>query len=321
MAKDERGVWSRLFACCDAARAGFGQDAAAVVITDHIGIANSQTWGSGSRCGLGRDHQDGPMIDRVKVLVESGYSLLVREVRRRVPERARVTALLASVFVVAVGLFIWRWLYGPAVVVTHDQARTYAGILAQVIPVLVLALYVESAAEWSTLRARRVAENDRLMKLAKDVYSSYSPLKTELEANRKSDEAGLRADPEVLSILEQAMSTNLDNAIVLQSLLLDHTKTAASQGVRTGTVALQLLVGLLGEVLALSCVLAPSDLIAAATIAVALLLFLFGVRLLEWPLAVGNGPGVKVLGFVGGSVLLWVYAASLAQTFRITVAG
>jgi hypothetical protein len=258
------------------------------------------------------------MIDRVKGLVESGYSMLAREVRMRVPERVRAATLIASVLGVGVGLFLWRLLYGPAVVVTHDQARTYAGILAQVIPVLLLALYVESAAEWSTLRARRVAETARLIKLSKDVRSS---LEMDLEASKKSDGTGSRADPEVLSILEHARSTNLDNVSVLESLLLDHTKTEASQGAGTGAVAVQLLVGLLGEVLALSCVLAPSALIAPATLAVALLLFLFGQRLLEWPLAVGNSPRVKVLSFVGAAVLTWVYAASMAQTFNITVAG
>lgn len=72
----------------------------------------------------------------------------------------------------------------------------------------------------------------------------------------------------------------------------------------------------------MSSVLAPgTGLIQAATISVALLLYLFGQRLFMWPLTVGGGLGVQVLSLSGFAVLVLVYAAVFARILKITVTG
>jgi len=114
------------------------------------------------------------MINRVMALVRSGYSVCAREVRERVPWRVAVSTV--ALIVVAAVAFMLSLDSGSSVKVTHDQARTYAGILAQVIPVFVLALYVESAAQWSTLLASLGQQRQTHLKLSADVQSNQADI-------------------------------------------------------------------------------------------------------------------------------------------------
>ena len=91
----------------------------------------------GSMCRPVHDHHDGPMLDRMMALLVPGYALLTVEDRKR----ARLIDPLVTValIIVTIIVFVLSLRSASTVKVTHDQARTYAGILAQVIPVLLLA--------------------------------------------------------------------------------------------------------------------------------------------------------------------------------------
>lgn len=257
------------------------------------------------------------MIDRVMAFASPDNALLSGEVRRRA--RVGVVVLLVVFFIVAAFAFIWILRSGSAVKVTHDQARTYAGILAQVIPVLILALYVDSTAQWSTIRARRDKEAEAIVQMSKDygsIQESVVALRAQVDGVRD------QLDPKSLVPLEQAELDCVDLEAGLQALLSAHKGRVVVDGVHVVGVSLQLLLGLFGEALALSSVLSPTTwLTQAATIALALLLVLFGQRLFDVPVAGVYGLAVQALGLVGFLVLAVVYVASLANVIQITVTG
>jgi hypothetical protein len=256
------------------------------------------------------------MIAHVKTLVGSGYARLADEV----PERWKHFSMkvfvfslvvLAYAFVLTV-IYIWNLRAAP-VIVTHGQARTYAGILAQVIAVLLLALYVESTTTWTRTQAEQREERVVYLGLGRKMKSAREAA---AEA-RKNYEAGTTSPD-----LDLADSMNNDTVSALESMLLDHKRRSDSEGKRAVVTALQLFAGLIGEVLALSSVLAPTRLmIVLATFTTLFLLYLFGQRLLLWPSAVSGGRAVQLLSFVGGAVLTLAYVAAMARITTITVAG
>lgn len=116
--------------------------------------------------------------------------------------------------------------------------------------------------------------------------------------------------------------TSFENISSTAELLQSHKRIWAREGVVAAVVTLQLFSGLLGEMFALSAVLAPrGGLIQGATLELVVLLLLFGVRLFEWPLAVGAGRVGQVLKSVGGAVVSLVGVASVAHDLKITVTG
>jgi len=258
------------------------------------------------------------MINRVMALVRSGYSVCAREVRERVPWRVAVSTV--ALIVVAAIAFILSLDSGSTVKVTHDQARMYAGILAQVIPVFVLALYVESTAQWSTLLASLGQQRQTHLKLSADVQSNQADnQRVRDEINRIGREY---VPVETVRGNERGLLTSLESLTNLAELDLLIRRRSTREGSRAAGISLQLLVCLLGEVFALSSVLAPgTGLIQSATISVALLLYLFGQRLFMWPLTVGGGLGVQLLSLGGLAVLVLVYAAGFARILKITVTG
>jgi len=265
---------------------------------------------------LENDHQNGPMIAEVKALVASGYARLADEVpklwQRVSMKRSLVFLVLVAYGFVATAIVIWN-LRAASVIVTHDQARTYAGILAQVIAVLLLALYVESTTTWSRTQAAQREERMGYLKLGRDIESA---LEAAVKA-RKNYEAGTTT-----SNLEFVDSLNIGSMSVLESMLSDHKRSSDIEGTRAALTVLQLFAGLIGEVLALSCVLAPSRVtVGLATTATLFLLSMFGQRLLQWPRAVSDGRAVQLLSNVGSAVLLLAYIAALARMTTIHVTG
>lgn len=260
---------------------------------------------------LGHKHQDGPMVHRMKHLVMSGYIRFANEVEKRL----RMKGFWAAVFIVIIAIlfYVWNLRVASKVTVTHDQARTYAGVLAQVIPVLLLALYVESTAAWKEIQAEQREERMRLLDVGRSIES----------AREKAVKARTHyADGTTSSELELADLTNIETMYRLQSMMVDHKKRSAREGTRAVLTVLQLFVGLIGEVIALSFSLAPrSQLMGASTSAVLLLLFLFGLRLVEWPRAVSQGRAVQLLSYVMGPVLLFALVAALARIGGIHVSG
>lgn len=266
---------------------------------------------------MGHDLEDGPMIAQVKALVGSGYTRLADEVRKRwnrVSTKGFVVFLVftvAYVFVATV-IFIWN-LRAASVIVTSDQARTYAGILAQVIAVLLLALYVESTTTWSQTQAEQRAERMGYLELNRSMKAALDAA----AVAQRNYEAGTTS-PE----LELADSINIDTMSGLQSILSDHKRRSDGEGNRAVLTVLQLFAGLLGEVLALSSLLAPSRvMIRLATLATVFLLYLFGQRLLRWPRAVSEGRAVQLLSNLGNAVLALAYFAALARIATISVTG
>jgi len=255
------------------------------------------------------------MIADLKALASSGYT----RIAHGIPERWKrvgvngivVLAMVAYGVVVAV-VFIWCLRAAP-VIVTHDQARTYAGIVAQVIAVLLLALYVESTTTWGQTQAEQRAERMGYLELGRKMESALEAA----AVARKHYEAGTTS-PEV----QLADSVNNDTMSGLQSMLLDHKRRSDGEGNRAVFTVVQLFAGLIGEVFALSAVLAPSrSIISSATIAAVFLLYLFGQRLLQWPRAVSSGRAVRLLSNVGNAVLALSYFAILARISTIHVTG
>lgn len=247
----------------------------------------------------------------------TGYTRLADEVGKlRKPLGTKGFVVFLVVWVaygsVASVVFISN-LRAASVIVTNDQARTYAGILAQVIAVLLLALYVESTTAWSQTQAEQRAERMGYLELGRSMKSAE-----DLAAvARKHYEAGTTSPD-----LERADSINIDNMSGLQSMLLDHKRRSDREGNRAAITVVQLFVGLIGEVLALSSVLAPSRLtIRLATFATLFLLYLFGQRLLQWPRAVSGGRAVQSLSLVGNALLTLTYLAAMARIATISVTG
>jgi hypothetical protein len=153
------------------------------------------------------------MIAEVKALVASGYARLADEVPKlwqRVSMKGFVGFLVLVAYgFVATAVFIWN-VRAASVIVTHDQARTYAGILAQVIAVLLLALYVESTTTWSKTQAAQREERMGYLKLRREIDSA---LETAVKA-RKNYEPGTTA-----SNLESVDSLNIVSMSILESLL------------------------------------------------------------------------------------------------------
>jgi hypothetical protein len=225
------------------------------------------------------------------------------------------------VLLVAAVAFISYERSGSTVVVTHDQARTFAGVLAQVIPVILLALYVESAAQWSRERRRREEEWERLTKLAAGVTSRAEKV-VEVCKHTRRGEDGTPLDSEALSTLAQDRSNSLDELHTLHSQMSNEKRRTASQGTVTGFVTISLLIGIFGEGLALSCVLAPTDtLIELSTLALGLLLTLFGQRLIKSARSDDDNLDLQISHFIGGTIIWLAFAVAMAHVSKITVTG
>jgi hypothetical protein len=258
------------------------------------------------------------MLDRMLALLVPGYSL--RSLEERKSARLIVPVVTVALITVTTIVFVLSLWSASTVRVTHDQARAYAGILAQVIPVLLLALYVESTAEWGTLRTRRDTESDRYHKLSQAVQANHTENLKILEQIEGIGREHISS--ETLSTIEHGYSTSMENISSTLQLLESHQRIWAREGVGAAVVALQLFSGLLGEMFALSAILAPrSGLIQAATLELVVLLVLFGVRLFEWPLSVGAGRVGQLLKSVGGAVVSVAGVASVAHVLKITVIG